>query len=75
MEELKRRGIPLILVSSKTRDEIEVIRQALVNHAPFIVENGGGIFFPLRAFHQSCLEERRESVPLGGFLMVVCERS
>ncbi len=38
--------IPLILVSSKTRAEIESIRRRLSLDSPFIVENGGGIFFP-----------------------------
>ncbi len=43
--------IPLILVSSKTRAEIEAIRQDLkkdgfnINH-PFIVENGSAIYIP-----------------------------
>ena len=38
--------IPVNLVSSKTRGEIEHIRSAMVNSDPFISENGGGIFFP-----------------------------
>jgi mannosyl-3-phosphoglycerate phosphatase family protein len=38
--------IPLILVSSKTRAEIEDLRKRLSLEAPFIVENGGGVFFP-----------------------------
>jgi mannosyl-3-phosphoglycerate phosphatase family protein len=38
--------IPLILVSSKTRAEIEVLRKKLSLDSPFISENGGGIFFP-----------------------------
>lgn len=38
--------IPLILVSSKTRAEIEFFRRRLSLDSPFIVENGGGIFFP-----------------------------
>lgn len=39
-------GIPLILVSSKTRAEMEFFRRKLSIDSPFIVENGGGIFFP-----------------------------
>ena len=38
--------IPLILVSSKTRAEIEILRKKLSLDSPFISENGGGIFFP-----------------------------
>ena len=38
--------IPLILVSSKTRAEIEFFRKRLSLDSPFIAENGGGIFFP-----------------------------
>jgi len=38
--------IPLILVSSKTRAEIEFLRNRLSLESPFIAENGGGIFFP-----------------------------
>ncbi|UCG64690.1 MAG: HAD-IIB family hydrolase [Deltaproteobacteria bacterium] len=38
--------IALILVSSKTRAEIEVLRKKLSLDSPFISENGGGIFFP-----------------------------
>jgi mannosyl-3-phosphoglycerate phosphatase len=44
--ELKRRGIPLILVSSKTRAEMETIRERLQNREPFIAENGGAVFVP-----------------------------
>jgi len=38
--------IPLILVSSKTRAEIEDLRKRLSLEDPFIAENGGGVFFP-----------------------------
>jgi mannosyl-3-phosphoglycerate phosphatase len=38
--------VPLILVSSKTRAEIEIWRERLDNRHPFISENGGGIFIP-----------------------------
>ena len=46
LEELRRRNIPLIICSSKTRGEIEVYRSRLGNRHPFISENGGGIFIP-----------------------------
>ncbi|MDP2760298.1 MAG: HAD-IIB family hydrolase [Sideroxyarcus sp.] len=43
---IRARDIPLILCSSKTRVEIEVLRRELDNHHPFISENGGGVFIP-----------------------------
>ena len=43
---LGRRGVPLILCTSKTRAEVEVLRPALGNHDPFITENGGAAFIP-----------------------------
>ncbi len=44
---LKRKGIPLVLTSSKTRAEIELYRTRLGNDHPFIVENGGAIYIPV----------------------------
>ncbi len=43
---IKRRKIPLIFCTSKTRGEIEHYRKLLGNTDPFISENGGGIFIP-----------------------------
>ncbi len=43
---IRKRGIALILCSSKTRSEIEHYRRRLDNHHPFISENGGAIFIP-----------------------------
>jgi mannosyl-3-phosphoglycerate phosphatase len=42
----RRLHVPLILVSSKTRAEMDVIRNKLGLTYPFVSENGGGIFFP-----------------------------
>jgi len=42
----KRLSVPVILASSKTRAEVEVIRSSLSITDPFITENGGGIFSP-----------------------------
>lgn len=50
---LKRRSIPLVLCSSKTRAEIEVYRKKLGNRHPFISENGGAIFIPRGYFGKS----------------------
>jgi mannosyl-3-phosphoglycerate phosphatase len=46
LERLRQRRIPLIIVSSKTRREIEFWRRHLQNHHPFVVENGGAIYLP-----------------------------
>lgn len=50
LELIRRNDLPLILCSSKTRAELEVWRNRLENHHPFITENGGGIFIPERYF-------------------------
>ena len=46
LELLREKGVPLILCSSKSRDEIKVYRKKLSNDEPFISENGGAIFIP-----------------------------
>jgi mannosyl-3-phosphoglycerate phosphatase len=46
LERLRKSAIPLIMVSSKTRLEIEVLRTEMDNQHPFIPENGGAIFIP-----------------------------
>jgi mannosyl-3-phosphoglycerate phosphatase len=47
LERCKQLLVPIIIVSSKTRAEMDVIRRNLSISAPFISENGGGVFFPL----------------------------
>lgn len=46
LERIKRSYVPLIFTTSKTRGEVELLRNAMGINDPFIVENGGGIFFP-----------------------------
>ncbi|HEX9750841.1 MAG TPA: HAD-IIB family hydrolase [candidate division Zixibacteria bacterium] len=46
VRELKRRNVPLVLVSSKTSAEIRHIQKLLGLEAPFISEHGGAIFWP-----------------------------
>lgn len=46
LSELGRRNIPLVLVTPKTRAEIEPVRRKIGHVHPFITESGGGIFFP-----------------------------
>jgi mannosyl-3-phosphoglycerate phosphatase len=43
---IQRISAALVLVSSKTRSEMEPIRLRLDNRHPFIVENGGALFIP-----------------------------
>lgn len=42
----KRLRVPVVLVSSKTRAEMDALRMDLGLFWPFISENGGGVFFP-----------------------------
>jgi mannosyl-3-phosphoglycerate phosphatase len=48
----KSQGVPVILCSSKTRAEIEVIRRRLTLGHPFVVENGGAIYIPKSYFSE-----------------------
>ncbi len=53
IHELRRLGIPLIFVSSKTKAEIVTLRNQMGNSDPFIVENGSAIFIPKHYFDQT----------------------
>jgi mannosyl-3-phosphoglycerate phosphatase len=44
--ELDRRKIAYVLLTARTREEIEPVRRKLGHNHPFVTENGGGIFFP-----------------------------
>lgn len=46
LKRIEAENIPLIIVTSKTRQEVKKIQKELGLEEPFIVENGGGIFFP-----------------------------
>lgn len=41
---LRQQQIPVIPVTSKTRSEVEVLRQTIAPNDPFIVENGSAVF-------------------------------
>ena len=64
-----RLGASLILVSSKTRSEMEPLRRRLNNQHPFIVENGGAVFIPQGTFpfpiEQASAREGYEVVEIG----------
>jgi mannosyl-3-phosphoglycerate phosphatase len=61
---VRERNVPLVIVSSKTRAEIEDWRQRLGNTHPFISENGGGIFFP-----QGYFSPPPEGAATGGYIV------
>jgi len=46
LERCAAEQVPVILVSSKTRAEMDRLRRKMGIEAPFVSENGGGIFFP-----------------------------
>jgi mannosyl-3-phosphoglycerate phosphatase len=46
LSELDRRHIAVVLLTSRTRAQIEPLRRKLGHNHPFITESGGGIFFP-----------------------------
>ena len=52
LRQLERRQVPVVPASSKTRAEIEPLREELVNNEPFIVENGAAVFIPEGYFDQ-----------------------
>ena len=62
IERLERNAIPLVLCSSKTAAEIQVIRKRINNRHPFIVENGGGIYLPVSVGRE---EQSFEKIALG----------
>jgi len=47
---LKRRQIPLIFCTSKTRSEVKALRREIGNTHPFVVENGGALVIPAGYF-------------------------
>ncbi len=46
LKKIKRLEIPLVLTTSKTRTEVEIILGEMGLEEPFIVENGAALFFP-----------------------------
>ncbi|MFC1704862.1 HAD-IIB family hydrolase [Nanoarchaeota archaeon] len=47
---LKKKRVPLIFCTSKTRAEVQVYQKRMKLKEPFIVENGGAIFIPKNYF-------------------------
>jgi mannosyl-3-phosphoglycerate phosphatase len=46
LQALRERRVPVVLCTSKTRAEVEAIRERLNNRDPFIVENGAAAYVP-----------------------------
>jgi mannosyl-3-phosphoglycerate phosphatase len=46
LSELEHRKIAVILLTSRTRAEIDPVRRKIGHNHPFVTEHGGGIFFP-----------------------------
>ena len=46
LEALRRRRVPLVLVTSKSRAEVAPLLRSLRRREPFVVENGGAVFLP-----------------------------
>ena len=75
IEELRRRAVPVVLCTSKTRAETEPLRRAMGIDSPYIVESGGAIVFAdrtvvLGAPHErvlDALEQLKTLVPARGF--------
>lgn len=61
LQRIRRSGIPLIIVTSKTRREVEHLQGLMGLDNPFIVENGGCIFFPAGYRGFRIREGRRKS--------------
>jgi mannosyl-3-phosphoglycerate phosphatase len=66
---LKNNAVPLILVSSKTMPEMKIVHEEMGLDAPYIFENGGGIYWPDNNEHIehlgmdiSELKSRREAI-------------
>jgi mannosyl-3-phosphoglycerate phosphatase len=61
LDRIKQFGIPLIMTTSKTRREVELLQREMGIREPFIVENGGGIFFP-RGYRNLMIESKEHRV-------------
>lgn len=61
LDALRSKNVPVILVSGKTRAEIEPLREQLDHQAPFIVENGAAVYVPHETFDFTPERSRRRS--------------
>lgn len=83
LHHLERHGIPVLPASSKTRAEIELLREQLGSAAPFIAENGAAVYIPVDYFsrqpHQTTERDgywvREMSQPRARWLQLLDELS
>ncbi|MFQ5778387.1 MAG: HAD-IIB family hydrolase, partial [Terriglobia bacterium] len=61
LEELKAQQVPVILCTSKTWAEVLPLRETLGLEHPFVVENGGAIYFPVNYFPNAPTAGRAEA--------------
>jgi mannosyl-3-phosphoglycerate phosphatase len=59
---IKNSGIPLILTTSKTRREVELLQKDLGIDDPFIIENGAAVYFPSR-YRELLIDNTRNESP------------
>ncbi|MGK7905998.1 MAG: hypothetical protein AB4040_02050 [Synechococcus sp.] len=57
---IERRNIPLILVTRRTRAEIDAFQEKLDSNHPVAIENGAAVLVPDRYFPTSILDDRWE---------------
>lgn len=55
---LRALAVPIVLVSSKTRMELEQIQARLELEEPFVIENGGAVYLPDRPAHAAVSQKR-----------------
>lgn len=55
LNRLQQKNIPVIPNTSKTQQELELLRKTLDNPHPFVVENGAAVFIPTGYFNQQPL--------------------
>ena len=63
LQELARRGVPLVLCSSKTRAEMVEFQAELGIDGPLIAENGGGVFVAEDSPWARLLPQRHRGLP------------
>lgn len=50
IDRLRTRRVPIVFCTSKTRAEVQALRRELGIHDPFVVENGGAVYFEPDSF-------------------------
>jgi len=61
LKELRRRRVPVVLCTSKTRAEILPLREELKVDDPFVAENGGAVYVPRNYFPFPLPAARKEA--------------